>query len=108
MDLYLIIVEGKNDRNRLRKLVPDSIPIIPTYGTPNGRRLDHLRHVARDRKVVLMTDADSAGKRIRQMLKEIFPDALDIYTKPGFNGVEHTPLEYLADRLRRLGILEMG
>ncbi|AEW05545.1 TOPRIM domain-containing protein [Sulfobacillus acidophilus DSM 10332] len=105
MDDFLIIVEGKNDVRRLRSVVPDTIPIAMTYGIPGSERIEALKKMARHRTVVLMTDADAAGRRIRRMLKEVFPDALDIYTKPGYNGVEHTPLDYMADRLRRVGIL---
>jgi toprim domain protein len=61
--------------------------------------------MARHRQVVVVTDADAAGRRIRRILKEVFPDAWDVHTKPGYNGVEHTPIEYMQDRFRRLGIL---
>ncbi|MDA8194174.1 MAG: toprim domain-containing protein [Thermaerobacter sp.] len=105
---YLIIVEGKNDRKRLRRVVPETIPIVATYGIPNTRRLETLRWMGRHRTVVVMTDADAAGRRIRHILKEVFPDAVDVYTKPGFNGVEHTPAEYLQERLRRVGVLDPG
>jgi toprim domain protein len=102
---FFVIVEGKNDAKRLRSFLPDSVPIAMTYGTPGQDRLVRLRWMARHRQVVLVTDADSAGRRIRRILKEVFPDAWDIHTKPGFNGVEHTPIEYMEDRFRRLGIL---
>lgn len=103
---YLIIVEGKNDRNRLRHIVPEHIPIVATYGIPSGNRLEQLRVMGRGRTVVVMTDADAAGRRIRQRLKDVFPDAVDVHTKPGFNGVEHTPVEFLEGRLRQAGLLE--
>ena len=105
VDDFLIIVEGKNDVRRLRAVVPDSIPIAMTYGIPGAERLEVLKKMARHRTVVVMTDADPAGRRIRRMLKEVFPDAVDVYTKPGYNGVEHTPLEYMEHVLRRVGIL---
>ena len=105
MDDFLVIVEGKNDAKRLRSFLPDNVAIALTYGTPGQDRLARLRLMARHRQVVLVTDADPAGRRIRYLLKEVFPDAWDVYTKPGFNGVEHTPVEYMEDRFRRLGIL---
>ncbi|NMP23608.1 toprim domain-containing protein [Sulfobacillus harzensis] len=105
MDGFFVIVEGKNDAKRLRKFLPENIPIAMTYGIPGQDRLTRLRWMARHRQVVVVTDADAAGRRIRRMLKDVFPDAWDIYTKPGFNGVEHTPTEYMEDRFRRLGIL---
>jgi toprim domain protein len=108
VDGFFVIVEGKNDAKRLRTFLPDSVPIAMTYGTPGQERLLRLRLMARHRQVVLITDADAAGRRIRRILKEVFPDSWDIYTKPGFNGVEHTPVEYMQDRFRRLGILPLS
>jgi len=109
VDGFFVIVEGKNDAKRLRMFLPDSISIAMTYGIPSQERLIRLRWMARHCQVVVLTDADSAGKRIRSMLKEVFPDAWDVYTKPGFNGVEHTPIDYMEDRFRRLNILpELG
>jgi toprim domain protein len=103
---YVIIVEGKNDRRRLRQLVPEDIPIEPTYGVPSAERLDALVRIARDRQVIIFTDADASGRRIRRILRDVFPEAINLYTKPSYRGVEHTPLEYLADRLRRTGVLD--
>lgn len=108
MGSFFVIVEGKNDAKRLRRFLPEEIPIAMTYGIPSQERLIRLRWMARHRQVVVVTDADSAGRRIRRMLKEVFPDAWDIHTKPGFNGVEHTPLEFMEDRFRRLGIISDG
>lgn len=108
MDGFFVIVEGKNDAKRLRRFLPDSIPIAMTFGIPGQERLIRLRWMARHRQVVVVTDADAAGRRIRRMLKDVFPDAWDIHTKPGFNGVEHTPIDYMEDRFRRLGIVAEG
>jgi toprim domain protein len=102
---FLIIVEGKNDRRRLRQLVPESVPIAITYGIPSQSRLEALRKEARHRQVVIFTDADATGRRIRGILREWFPDAVNLYTKPGYRGVEHTPLDYLEGRLRAAGVL---
>ena len=105
MDGFVVIVEGKNDAKRLRAFLPETVPIVMTYGTPSQERLERLKWMARHRQVIVMTDADAAGKNIRRQLKEVFPDALDLYIKPGFNGVEHTPLDYMEDRFRRIGVL---
>ncbi len=108
VDGFFVIVEGKNDAKRLRSFLPEDVPIAMTYGIPGQERLIRLRWMARHRQVVVVTDADPAGRRIRRILKEVFPDAWDIYTKSGFNGVEHTPIDYMQDRFRRLGIIPLG
>ncbi len=105
-ETFAIIVEGKNDRSRLQTVLPLDIPIITTFGIPNQDRLERIRKAVRHHTVIIFTDADSAGRRIRRILREAFPDAINIYTKPGYNGVEHTPVDYISERFRRLGILE--
>ncbi len=103
---FAIIVEGKNDRSRLQAVLPPEVPIIPTFGIPNQDRLERIRKAVKHHTVVIFTDADAAGRRIRRILREVFPDALNVYTKPGYNGVEHTPVDYIMERFIRLGILE--
>ena len=44
-------------------------------------------------------DNDSSGKKIRGALRDIFPDAEQIYTRRGYAGVEGTPDEYLIAQL---------
>jgi toprim domain protein len=103
---YVVIVEGKHDRARVRQVLPDSIPVLTTNGIPSGERLDRLQKAVGPALVVILTDADASGRRIRGILREVFPDALHVYTRPSFGGVEHTPVEYLGERFRRLGLLE--
>lgn len=102
---WVVIVEGKNDRRRLARLVDDNITILLTYGIPSQRWLDQLIRTVGDRPVIIFTDADSTGRRIRGILAEAFPHAIHLHTKPSYRGVEQTPLSYLAERLERIGII---
>ena len=49
-----IIVEGKNDKRRLRRLLTDSIMIVCTYGTLSVDRLEKLKKQIGDRDVYLI------------------------------------------------------
>lgn len=100
---YAIIVEGKNDRSRLRLLLDDSVLILCTFGTPGTERLEELKKEAEDRDVFLFTDNDASGKKIRGLLRDAFPDAEQIYTRKGYAGVEGTPEEYLIQQLEKAG-----
>lgn len=102
----VIIVEGKNDRNRLRKVLREEVHILCTYGTPGTAQLDMLRKQTGDSQVFIFTDNDSSGKRIRGILRDQFPDAEHIYTRRGYPGVEKTPLEYLLEQLQKAGFEE--
>jgi len=100
----VIIVEGKNDRSKLRHILTSEIEIVCTYGTPSTDRLEKLKHIVKEREVFLFTDNDSSGKKIRGLLRDIFPDAEQIYTRKGYAGVEGTPDEYLLLQLDKAGL----
>ncbi|EXX87686.1 DNA primase [Paenibacillus darwinianus] len=101
-----IIVEGKSDRSRLRRLVTPEVEILCTYGTPGSLQMDKLSKQVGRRHVYIFTDNDASGKRIRGMLRDAFPDADHIYTRRGYPGVEGTPDEYLIQQLEKAGLEE--
>lgn len=102
---WLIVVEGKHDVARVRAIAP-RVQVVATNGWPSQMRLNKLRRLGIGRQVVVLTDGDSAGQRIRAELHEVFPKAIDVYIRRSFNGVEHAPLSYLARRLERAGIID--
>lgn len=101
-----VIVEGKNDRSKLRRLLQPEISILCTYGTLNSMKLEKLRKQIKYDEVYLFMDNDSSGKRIRGELRDTFPDAEHIYTRRGYAGVEGTPDEYLIAQLEKAGLDE--
>ncbi|SFI90612.1 toprim domain protein [Paenibacillus sp. UNC496MF] len=103
MDIALI-VEGKNDRSRLRRVLNADVPILCTHGTPGALQIDKLRREAGDKQIYIFTDNDSSGRRIRGMLRDAFPDAEHIHTRRGYPGVEKTPEEYLIEQLEKAGL----
>lgn len=104
---YIIIVEGKHDRARLRPLLTDDVDILCTYGTPGTERLEHIKKYAANAVYVfIFTDNDSSGRKIRALLSEELPDAIHMYTKRGYAGVEGTPVEYLIEQLEKAGLEE--
>lgn len=103
---YAIIVEGKNDRSRLRKLLSEEVAILCTYGTPSEETIERLKREVGSRHVFIFTDNDPPGRRIRAMLAEVFPDAEQMYTKRGYAGVEGTPEEHLIQQLEKMELNE--
>lgn len=102
----VIIVEGKNDRSRLARIMKPEVRILTTMGTPGTEQLFRLRREAGDLPVYLFTDNDASGKKIRALLREAFPDAEQIYTRRGYAGVEGTPEEYLYQQLDKAGLCD--
>ena len=101
-----VIVEGKNDRSKLRRLLNQEVRILCTFGTLNTQKLEKLRKQIGDDEVFLFTDNDPSGKRIRGILRDTFPDAVQIYTRRGYAGVEGTPDEYIITQLEKAGLEE--
>lgn len=102
----VIIVEGKNDRSRLRRLLSEEVGILCTFGTLNTLRTEQLHKEAHDKDVYLFLDNDASGKRIRGILRDAFPEAEHIYTRRGYAGVEGTPDDYLIQQLEKAGLDE--
>lgn len=101
-----IIVEGKNDRSKVRRLVNQEVSIYCTFGTLNSLKMESLRKQVRDDDVYLFMDNDSSGKKIRGILRDLFPDAIQMYTRRGYAGVEGTPDEYIIAQLEKAGLEE--
>ncbi|OAX46584.1 Ribonuclease M5 [Paenibacillus sp. AD87] len=99
-----VIVEGKNDRSKLKRLVRPEINILCTFGTLNSLKLESLRKQVGYDEVYLFMDNDSSGKKIRGVLRDAFPDAVQMYTRRGYAGVEGTPDEYIIAQLEKAGL----
>jgi toprim domain protein len=99
-----IIVEGKNDKSRLKRLLSADVMILCTFGSLNTEKVEELKRKAGERELFLFTDNDSSGKKIRGILRDTFPDAEQIYTRRGYAGVEGTPDEYIVQQLEKAGL----
>ena len=102
----VIIVEGKNDKSKLQRLLNQTISIYCTFGTPGTRQLEQLRKQVGNGSVYIFTDNDASGRKIRAILGDLFPDADHIYTRKAYPGVEHTPEDYLIQQLEKAGLEE--
>lgn len=69
----VIVVEGKADRLKVLQAV--QADIIETNGSAiNQQTLKVIKHAARKRGVIVFTDPDYAGERIRKITQEAIPD----------------------------------
>lgn len=88
-----IIVEGKTDREQLLKVLDEPVVIICTYGTINATKLERLIDEELYNEVYVLVDADEAGNKLRQSIKQLFPNFHHLYTKKMYKEVASTPLE---------------
>ncbi len=117
-----VIVEGKYDKIRLSSLL-DTL-ILETDGFAifkNKEKQALIRRLAEKRGILILTDSDSAGFKIRaflggsipkeQVYHAYIPDIFgkekrkDSPSKEGKLGVEGIPTEVLLDALEKAGVL---
>ncbi len=75
----VIVVEGKYDKERL-KTITDA-PIICTHGFElyrSKRIINSIKTMAKNRGVIVLTDSDRAGFRIRNYIKQCLGDSVDV------------------------------
>ena len=116
-----ILVEGKYDKIRLSALTDAMIIETEGFGIFSDRELQaFIKKTAREKGLMILTDSDAAGFRIRHFLQNIAGDAdiinvfiPDIYGKEsrkaqrsgeGKIGVEGMPTEVLEEALRKSGM----
>ncbi len=117
-----IIVEGKYDKIKLSSLV--KAVIIPTHGFrifKDAEMLELIRHYAQTTGIIILTDSDRAGFRIRSYLKGAIPNGSvrniyipDIFGKEkrkdkpsaeGKLGVEGMDADVLREAFAKAGVL---
>lgn len=103
----VIVVEGKHDRQRLEQVI--SATIIETGGASmNAEILPFLKAAAKSRGVIILTDPDGPGNRIRQWLADEIPEAKHAYiakkdcVTPTKVGIEHASDQAILEALQHI------
>ena len=102
---YPIIVEGKYDKAFLKSFLDATVLTTEGFSVYKNDQFKELAtQISKDKKIIVLTDSDNAGKHIRNYLKNILKDIeiINLYTpqivgkekrkekpsKEGFLGVE--------------------
>ncbi|MCM1524436.1 MAG: DUF4093 domain-containing protein [Ruminococcus sp.] len=116
-----VIVEGKYDKIKLSSVVQGVILCTDGFRIFKDReKMRIIRHYARKTGIIILTDSDSAGFKIRRYLKGSVPEGniVNVYipdifgkerrkaapSKEGKLGVEGMDEKTLAEAFRRAGI----
>lgn len=104
----IIVVEGRDDTKRLRALVGD-VDTIETGGSAiSDATVQKIALAQKTRGVIVLTDPDFQGQRIRNIIRQAVPDAQHAFlpreqavpSKAGGSlGVEHADAQALLDAL---------
>ncbi|MBP2057336.1 ribonuclease M5 [Lactobacillus colini] len=94
----VVVVEGRDDTKRLRQFFP-GIETIETNGSEvSDETLMMIKKLSQTREIIVFTDPDFNGERIRKLVTEVVPNAKQAFitrkegepTKRGNSlGVEH-------------------
>lgn len=115
-----IIVEGKYDKARLTKIIDALIITTDGFGIFNSKeKQTFIKKIAEEKGILILTDSDAAGFKIRNFIKNIVPENKithayipDIYgkekrkdlpSKEGKLGVEGIDNEILINALKASG-----
>lgn len=107
----VIIVEGKDDTKRLKQFFP-GIETIETNGSEVSKQtLQQINQLSKTRAIIVFTDPDFNGERIRKLVTQAVPNAKQAFitrkegepTKRGNSlGVEHASKQALRRALKEL------
>ena len=118
-----VIVEGKYDRLRLQELIDGTIIETGGFGIfRDPEKLAMLRALAQKTGIIILTDSDRAGFKIRGYIRSAIPDAkgiVNVYipdifgkerrkvtpSREGKLGVEGISVEVLRECFAKAGVL---
>ena len=73
----VLIVEGKGDSSYLSSFI-DAMYVCTNGYDIKEQDIDFLKHVSTQKKVIILTDPDDAGKKIRERLNKLLPFAINV------------------------------
>lgn len=108
----IIIVEGKNDLQRIKYILPD-VAVLTTNGIEVSEDfLSLVKKLSVDNEIILFLDPDYSGEKIRRKIMNVCPDASHIFVDKNLAisknkkkiGVEHLELQVLKDALKNVKV----
>lgn len=99
----VVIVEGKNDQQRVKNLLPGCMVLITNGSAISDEFLNLVKELSKDSEIICLLDPDYNGEVIRKKIVNVCPDASHIFVKKQDAisknkkklGVEHVSLNKL-------------
>lgn len=101
----IIVVEGRDDITAVKAAV--DAEIIAVHGFSVSRNIEKIRGAYERRGIIILTDPDFAGDRIREYIQKAYPNAKNAYisrkegTKDGDIGIENAKPEAIIKALNK-------
>ncbi|PPE04797.1 ribonuclease M5 [Entomoplasma ellychniae] len=69
----IVVVEGKTDSQKLKKIFGDKLQTLETNGLAlNQKTIDSIKKLSENNEIIIFTDPDGPGKKIREtIIKEV-------------------------------------
>ena len=102
----VIVVEGRDDVTAVKKAVDSEIIAVGGFGI-NSKVIDRIKEAQKRKGVIVLTDPDYAGEKIRSIIAKRVPGIKHAYigrdegTKDGDIGVENATPEVILNALNR-------
>ena len=108
----VIVVEGKTDIAKLEKIT--NAILISTNGSSVPREtLEYIKELSKERKIIILTDPDYPGLRIRNIINQEIPNAYNAFVSrdKASNGkklgVAETPIEEIVRALENARVFSL-
>lgn len=104
----IIVVEGRDDITALKRVVDGHIIALNGFSGMNKNTINKLIELSKNNKLILLTDPDFAGKKIRQKIQENIPNIGHAFvsrkkaTKNSNVGVENANDETILEALKNI------
>lgn len=93
----VIVVEGKNDYNKIKSIFPEVEVLITNGSAVSDEFLKMVKKLSLVDEIVLCLDPDGPGNKIRKEITAVIPDAYHVFAKKGLAisknhkkvGIEH-------------------
>jgi ribonuclease M5 len=103
----VIVVEGKDDIAKVKSAI--ECECIATNGFAYGKKfINILKKIDREKGIIIFTDPDYQGEKIRRELKELFPNAKHAFLsqekalKDGDIGIENANKDDIIEAIKKV------
>ena len=106
----IIVVEGIHDEAKIKSVFPKASCIITNGREISQKTIDCIKELSKNNNIIIFTDPDSPGERIRSIILEAVPNAKQAFLRKkdciSNNhkkvGIEHASKEAIFDALNQV------
>ena len=107
----IIVVEGRDDITAVKQAVDAHVIAVHGYSSFKKKTIEKLKQISLTNDIIILTDPDFAGKKIRNLIKIHIPDAKHAFisrkegTKNNNIGVENADTAAIIEALKKTKII---